>query len=133
VTVSDGGTVKDGTTTIGNQPGSTGTVDVSWQGSTLNTTGTAVISASGSGTLDISNGGVVNDGSTTIAQNPGSNGTADVSGQHRGTERRTGSDLAEQLSPLLRRHIYDPDCRRRPDGKVQSGCGHVEYERINPD
>ena len=72
--------MNDGSTTVAQNPGSSGTVDVSGPGSTLNNPGSSVVGGSGSGTLDVSNGGVVNDGSTTVAQNPGSTGTVDVTG-----------------------------------------------------
>jgi T5SS/PEP-CTERM-associated repeat protein len=68
------------TTTIGDQAGSTGTVDVLGPGSTLNSTGTSVAGGSGSGTLNITDGGAVNTGTTTIAQNTGSTGTVTVDG-----------------------------------------------------
>ena len=104
-------------------------MDVSGQGSTLNTTGTGVIGAGGSGTLDITNGGVVNDGNTTIAQNPGSTGTVDVSGPGSTSEQPAGSSViggsgSGTLGYLQwrRRQRWKHDHRTEPRLKRHGGC-----------
>jgi T5SS/PEP-CTERM-associated repeat protein len=62
--------VNDGSTTIAQNPGSTGTVDVTGSGSTLNNTGTLSVGPSGIGTLDVIDGGAVTaDGGTTVGPN----------------------------------------------------------------
>jgi T5SS/PEP-CTERM-associated repeat protein len=72
--------VNDASTVIGQNPGSTGTVDVNGPGSNLADTESAVIGQGGSGALDITNGGNVTDTNATLGAQPGSSGTAAVDG-----------------------------------------------------
>jgi T5SS/PEP-CTERM-associated repeat protein len=65
--VTNGGTVTDTTTVIGQNPGSSGTVTVDGAGSTLMSSGTTNVGEAGTGTLNITDGGaVISDGGTTI-------------------------------------------------------------------
>jgi outer membrane autotransporter protein len=77
----DGGTVTDGGSVIGQNPGSSGKVDVDGNGSKLtDTQNTAVIGEGGTGELDVKDGGTATDVGTVVGQNPGSAGTVDVNG-----------------------------------------------------
>ena len=65
--VTNGGTVTDTTTVIGQNPGSNGTVTVDGAGSTLTSSGTTNVGEAGTGTLNITDGGaVISDGGTTV-------------------------------------------------------------------
>jgi outer membrane autotransporter protein len=89
--IKDGGTVIDGGTMIGQNPGSSGTVDVMGPGSSLQDSGNAVIGQGGSGALDITNGGTVTDTNATVGAEPGSSGTVIVDGN--GSEWRNSGTL----------------------------------------
>jgi fibronectin-binding autotransporter adhesin len=81
--ITSGAVVSDyfnGSTGIGYNAGSTGTMAVSGTGSTLITYGGLYIGYSGTGTLQITNGGAVFSTVATLGYNAGSSGTATVSG-----------------------------------------------------
>jgi T5SS/PEP-CTERM-associated repeat protein len=66
---------------IGNQSGSTGTVNVTGSGSTWASSSNLEIGFAGTGTLNIESGGVVTSNSGTLGQEfTGGNGTANISG-----------------------------------------------------
>jgi outer membrane autotransporter protein len=79
LTVTDGGTLNSGTTTIANAPGSSGTAVVNGPGSTING-GDTTVGNGGNGSLIITDGGVVNDTNTTVAKQSGSTGDIVVNG-----------------------------------------------------
>jgi fibronectin-binding autotransporter adhesin len=67
--VTNGGTVTDTTTVIGQNPGSNGTVTVDGPGSTLTSSGTTNVGEAGAGTLNITDGGTVtSEGEQPLAQ-----------------------------------------------------------------
>lgn len=82
--VINGGTVKDATTEIGQNPGSNGNVAVNGAGSNLTSSGNTIVGDGGNGTLNITNGGVINDANATVGNQTGSIGavTVDGSGSH---------------------------------------------------
>jgi fibronectin-binding autotransporter adhesin len=92
LTVQDGGVVEvDGTSYVGNDVGSQGTVSVSGQdsggnASTWTSTGDLVVGQSGTGTLAITGGGKVSNTTGYVGASPGSTSTVVVSG--------TGSNAA---------------------------------------
>jgi T5SS/PEP-CTERM-associated repeat protein/autotransporter-associated beta strand protein len=80
LTIQSGGTVTDVLGTVGNLPGSQGTVTVTGVGSTW-TNQVVVVGGLGTGTLAIQNGGTVNSaGGGSVGVSPGSTGTVTVTG-----------------------------------------------------
>jgi outer membrane autotransporter protein len=79
--IKDGGTVIDSDTVIGQNPGSSGTVDVTGPGSSLQDSGSMIVGEGGSGTLDIMNGGHVGDKNAIVGGQPGSSATVVVDGE----------------------------------------------------
>ena len=88
LTVSDGATldVTDATfgLVIGTNEGSTGTVDITGDGSTLNSDGPIIVGESGTGTLKIEDGGTItafsDDAYISVGSVEGGNGTVTVTG-----------------------------------------------------
>jgi T5SS/PEP-CTERM-associated repeat protein len=79
--IKNGGTATDVGTVVGQNPGSSGKVDVDGNESKLTDTGEpAVIGEGGTGELDVKNGGTATDVGTVVGQKPGSAGTVDVNG-----------------------------------------------------
>jgi outer membrane autotransporter protein len=80
LTVSNGATVTDSTTEIGQNAASNGTVIVDRAGSELISTGATTVGDSGDGILNIRNGGLVSDANASVATFRGSAGMAIVDG-----------------------------------------------------
>ncbi|WP_247381827.1 autotransporter outer membrane beta-barrel domain-containing protein [Bradyrhizobium sp. 143] len=78
--ISNGGTVSNTSSYIGNFAGSNGTVTVSGPGSNWTNSSTLTVANAGTGTLAISNGGTVSNTNSFIGNVAGSNGTVTVSG-----------------------------------------------------
>jgi T5SS/PEP-CTERM-associated repeat protein/autotransporter-associated beta strand protein len=81
LTISDGGNVTSGSSSVGFGSGLNGTVTVEGPNSTWNLgSSTLYVGGSGAGNLTISNGGSVTSGVGYLGYGPGSNGTATVTG-----------------------------------------------------
>jgi outer membrane autotransporter protein len=78
--ITNGGTLTDTSTTIGQNPGSNGSVTVDGKGSNLTSTGDTTVGDGGNGSLNITNGGMVNNTNGTIGNKPGSTGVVTVDG-----------------------------------------------------
>ena len=79
--IQNGGTLTDFGGTVGNLPGSLGTVTVTGAGSTWSNAGTVVVGGLGTGTLTIQDGGTVNSGGGgSVGLSVGSTGTVTVTG-----------------------------------------------------
>jgi outer membrane autotransporter protein len=80
LTVSDGGTVISGGAVIGQNPDSSGTVQITGSDSSLIDKGNTVIGQGGSGKLEITNGGTLSTGGTVIGGSPDSTGMVIITG-----------------------------------------------------
>jgi T5SS/PEP-CTERM-associated repeat protein len=78
LTIQTGGTLADSFGTVGNLPGSQGTVTVTGAGSSWSNAGGVVVGGLGTGTLIIQDGGTVSGGGGSVGQSAGSTGTVMV-------------------------------------------------------
>ena len=80
ITIQTGGTLANSFGTVGNLPGSQGTVTVTGAGSNWSNAGSVVVGGLGTGTLTIQDSGTVNSGGGSVGKSAGSLGSVSVTG-----------------------------------------------------